>query len=56
MDWTPEHIAQCKARIEAMSVLLAAGWEPKRIALALGMANSWAVAERWMRPEREAAQ
>ena len=50
-----QHIAQCKARIEAMSVLLAAGWAPKRIALALGMSKSWAIAERWMSPEREAA-
>jgi hypothetical protein len=50
-----EIIEQCKARIDAMHVLLASGWEPKRIALALGMAKSWAVAERWMqygKPER----
>jgi hypothetical protein len=52
---TNAEIDHCKARIDAMLELLAAGWEPKHIALALGMAKSWAIAEQLMRsgkPER----
>jgi hypothetical protein len=43
-------MALVEARIEAMQVLLKLGWEPERVALAVGISRaSWALAEGWMR-------
>jgi hypothetical protein len=52
MSWRLRDIDLCVARIEAMHVLLRAGWEPRRIALVLGMERSLAIAEHWMYPDR----
>jgi hypothetical protein len=42
-----------EARLEAMRVLRAAGWDERRIALALGMRSSWELATKWMREAAE---
>jgi hypothetical protein len=44
-------IALCVARIEAMQALRRAGWEYRRIALALGLRDAWEQAERWVAAE-----
>ena len=50
------HIEICEIRIEVMKLLLDAGWEPKRAAIAMGMGRSWAIAERWMAASKASAE
>jgi hypothetical protein len=50
------HLEICEIRIEVMKILLNAGWDPKRAAIAMGMGQSWAIAERWMAASKVAAE